>query len=93
MVKAKFRDNVRSKTPVAMKNEVLCKFLAHNICCLIMSQLELGIEVKFWGEKAGAAVAAESPAPVPAPPAPIVEAVPQAVKVAVERSRWAFAGA
>ena len=32
MVKAKFRDHVRSKTDVAMKNEVLCKFLCHNIC-------------------------------------------------------------
>ena len=32
MVKAKFRDHVRSKTDTAMKNEVLCKFLCHNIC-------------------------------------------------------------
>ena len=31
MVKAKFRDHVRSKTDMAMKNEVLCKFLCHNI--------------------------------------------------------------
>jgi transposase len=48
MVKAKFRDHVRSKTPVAMKNEVLCKFLCHNICVLIQSQCELGIEPVFW---------------------------------------------
>jgi transposase len=48
MVKAKFRDHVRSKTPVAMKNEVLCKFLCHNICVLIQSQCELGIEPAFW---------------------------------------------
>ena len=48
MVKAKFRDNVRSKCDVAMKNEVLCKFLCHNICCVIMSQAELGIEPVFW---------------------------------------------
>src|SRR5690349_8199728 len=34
MIKAKFRDHVRSKTDVAMKNEVLCK-ICHNICCLI----------------------------------------------------------
>ena len=32
MVKAKFRDHVRSKNDMAMKNEVLCKFLCHNIC-------------------------------------------------------------
>ena len=42
-------DGVRSRCEVAMKNEVLCKLVAHNICCLIMSQLELGIEVEFWG--------------------------------------------
>jgi transposase len=60
MVKAKFRDHVRSRTDVAMKNEVLCKFLAHNICCVIQSQLELGIEAVFWpadhgtGNEAGA---------------------------------------
>lgn len=48
MVKAKFRDHVRAKTDVSMKNEVLCKFLCHNICVLIMSQLELGIEPVFF---------------------------------------------
>lgn len=48
MVKAKFRDHVRSKTDVAMKNEVFCKLLCHNICCLIQSQCELGIEARFW---------------------------------------------
>jgi transposase len=48
MVKAKFRDHVRSKCDVAMKNEVLCKFLCHNLCCVIQSQCELGIEATFW---------------------------------------------
>lgn len=48
MVKAKFRDHVRSKTDVAMKNEVLCKFLCHNICCVISAQIELGIAPVFW---------------------------------------------
>lgn len=48
MVKAKFRDHVRSRTDVAMKNEVYCKFLCHNICCLIMAQAELGIEAVFF---------------------------------------------
>src|SRR5206468_1625073 len=52
MVKAKFRDYVRSKSDVAMKNEVLCKFLCHNICVLIQSQCELGIEPVFWEDKA-----------------------------------------
>ena len=48
MVKAKFRDHVRSKTDVAMTNEVLCKFLCHNLCVLIQSQCEMGIEPVFW---------------------------------------------
>jgi transposase len=51
MVKAKFRDHVRSKTDVAMKNEVLCKFLCHNIVVVHQSQIELGIEPVFWGEQ------------------------------------------
>ncbi len=51
MVKAKFRDHVRSKMDVAMKNEVLCKFLCHNICVVHQSQVELGIEPIFWPEK------------------------------------------
>jgi transposase len=57
MVKAKFRDHVRSKTDVAMKNEVFCKFLCHNICCVHQSHIELGIEPVFWpddeAEKSG----------------------------------------
>jgi hypothetical protein len=48
MTKAKFGDSVRSEDPVAMKNEALCKLLAHNLCVLILSQLELGIEADFW---------------------------------------------
>jgi hypothetical protein len=48
MIKAKFRDHVRSKTDTAMKNEVLAKFLCHNICVVIASQCELGIEPVFW---------------------------------------------
>jgi transposase len=51
MVKAKFRDHVRAKTPVAMVNEVLLKFICHNICCVIQSQCELGIEAVFWDQE------------------------------------------
>jgi transposase len=49
MLKAKFGDSVRSKTDTAMKNEVLCKILCHNICCLISAMYELGIEPVFRG--------------------------------------------
>jgi transposase len=48
MIKAKFRDHVRSKTDIAMMNEVLCKILCHNICCVIQSMYELEIEPTFW---------------------------------------------
>ena len=47
MMKAKFGDSVRSKTDVAMKNEVLCKVLCHNICCLISAMYELDIHPVF----------------------------------------------
>ena len=48
MVRAKFGDSVRSKTDVAMKNEALCKIVCHNICCLVQSMYELGIDPEFW---------------------------------------------
>lgn len=51
MVKAKFRDHVRSRTDDAMKNEVLCKFLCHNIVVVHQSQIELGIETMFWPQE------------------------------------------
>lgn len=50
MLKAKFGDSVRSKTDVAMKNEVLAKVVCHNICCLISAIYELGIDPVFWAE-------------------------------------------
>jgi len=48
MIKMKFGGAVRSKTPVAQVNEVLCKILCHNICVLIQSIYELGLEPTFW---------------------------------------------
>lgn len=51
MVKAKFRDHVRSKNDVAMKNEVLLKFLCHNIVVVHQAIIELGIEATFWPER------------------------------------------
>jgi hypothetical protein len=49
MVKAKFGDSLRSKPDSVLINEALCKILWHNLCCLIASAFELGIEAKFWG--------------------------------------------
>ncbi len=51
MVKAKFRDHVRSRSDTAMVNEVLCKFLCHNICVVHQSHIELGIEPNFQPEQ------------------------------------------
>ena len=48
MIKAKFGSSVRAKTPIAQVNEVLCKVLCHNICVLIQSIYELGLEPTFW---------------------------------------------
>jgi transposase len=50
MIKTKFGDHVRSKTDMAMKNEVYCKIICHNICVLIHEMYELGIEPTFWKE-------------------------------------------
>lgn len=54
MIKAKFRDHVRAKTDVGMANEVLCKILCHNICCVVQAIYELGIQPVFWPEAADA---------------------------------------
>ncbi len=48
MIKAKFGASVRAKTPTTQVNEVLCKVLCHNICVLIQSIYELGLEPTFW---------------------------------------------
>jgi len=48
MIKGKFGGSVRSKSPIAQVNEVLCKILCHNICVLISSIYELGLEPTFW---------------------------------------------
>ena len=47
MIKAKFGPAVRTKNPSAQVNEVLAKILCHNICVLIQSAYELGIEPIF----------------------------------------------
>jgi transposase len=52
MIKAKFGDSLRSKTERAQINEALCKVLCHNICCLIHSMYELGLQPKFYAQVA-----------------------------------------
>lgn len=60
MVKTKFGDSVKSKNEVAQVNEVLLKFLCHNICCLILAMFEFGIIPNFAQEEAPAVTDADS---------------------------------
>lgn len=50
MIKGKFGERLKSKTEKAQINELLCKILCHNICCVIQSIYELGIETEFYRE-------------------------------------------
>jgi transposase len=47
MIKAKFGDSLFGKTPEAQTNEVLAKIVCHNLCVLIQSFYELGIDPVF----------------------------------------------
>lgn len=53
MMKAKFGEAITSKGEQAITNEALVKVLCHNICVVISSIYELGIEPTFWGREAG----------------------------------------
>ena len=50
MIKSKFGERLRSKTETAQNNEALCKVLCHNLCVVIQSMYELGIEPEFTSE-------------------------------------------
>ena len=52
MIKAKFGQRLRSRTLTAQINEALCKVLCHNLCVVIQSVHELGIETSFGAEAA-----------------------------------------
>lgn len=54
MIKAKFGGKIRSKTETAQENEALCKVLCHNLCCLIQSMFEFGIDPSFCAENSPA---------------------------------------
>ena len=47
MVKAKFGGHIRGKSDTAQVNEALCKVLCHNLCCVIQSMFEFGVEPDF----------------------------------------------
>jgi len=52
MIKSKFGQRLRSRTLTAQVNEALCKVLCHNLCVVIQSVHELGIEAEFSTETA-----------------------------------------
>ncbi len=51
MIKSKFDENIRNKTDIGIVNELLCKVLCHNICVVIQSMYELGIEPTFYAKE------------------------------------------
>jgi len=46
-IKRKFGDSVKAKNDLSMKNEVLAKFVCHNLSCLIHAMQEFGIDPHF----------------------------------------------
>lgn len=50
MIKSRFGERLRSRTQTAQVNEVLCKVLCHNLCVLVQSMYELGVDVTFSSE-------------------------------------------
>ncbi len=50
MIKMKFGDKLKSKKFVAQRNELLCKFIAHNIVVLIHEIHELNIKPEFCSQ-------------------------------------------
>jgi transposase len=51
MIKGKFGGKLWSKSTVGQVNEALLKVLCHNLCVLVQSIYELGIEPVFWPTK------------------------------------------
>lgn len=51
MIKSKFGQRLRSKTLTAQMNEALSKVLCHNLCVVIQSAHELGIDTDFGCER------------------------------------------
>ncbi|MGD0718727.1 MAG: transposase [Thermoplasmata archaeon] len=46
-LKRKFGENIRSRTPTAQVNEVLCKLIAYNLTVVIHEMFENGIAPQF----------------------------------------------
>jgi len=47
MIKVRLGEHLRCKNFVSQTNELLMKFICHNITCLIQEMYELGVKVDF----------------------------------------------
>ena len=47
MIKQKFGSSLMTKNYTANVNEIMCKVLCHNLCCLISAYYELDVEASF----------------------------------------------
>ena len=47
MIKQKFGSDLKTKSFVGQQNEILCKVLSHNICCLIAEYFAQGLNLNF----------------------------------------------
>ncbi len=47
MVKLRFGEFLKCKNFVAQRNELMMKFICHNICCLIQEMYEHGVQIDF----------------------------------------------
>ena len=47
--------------PTPGENEVLCKVICHNVCCVIQEMHELGIDPMFWEDDWSERTADEAP--------------------------------
>jgi len=52
MIKGKFGGALRSKSEIGQMNEILCKVVAHNLCVLIASIHELGLQIDGFAQTA-----------------------------------------
>lgn len=50
MLKAKFGGSIRAKRSISQVNEVLCKCLAHNLCCYVKAIYVSGLAPTFWAD-------------------------------------------
>lgn len=62
MIKAKFGSFIRARRPISQINEVLCKCLAHNLCCLVKAIFVSGRAPTFWADAPAVITSAAGPA-------------------------------